>query len=104
VTVPDPTTDDVEALADALSLTSLSDALQADFQLVRGARELLASSWLAERDARVRAEAVRAFGATLGVNVGDEDDEWWRGYRQGQREALHAARKHADAIERGESR
>lgn len=64
------------------------------------ARALLASPWLARRDARIRAEAVRAFGDTLGVHVGDEDDDWWRGYRQGQREALHAAREHANRIER----
>lgn len=97
----DPTTDDVTALAEELWADSASPGAAPTDAHHEQARVVLASSWLAERDARVRADGVRAFGDTLGVNVGDEDDEWWRGYRQGQREALHAAQKHADAIERG---
>lgn len=57
--------------------------------------------WLVARDRKIAAEALRDFADTLGVNVGDEDDEWWRGYRQGQREALHKASDRADRIERG---
>ena len=50
---------------------------------------------LAARDARfareAKAEALREFADSRGVNVGDEDDAWWRGYRQAQREALQDA-------------
>ena len=40
---------------------------------------------------QAKAEVLREFADTLGVNVGDEDNEWWSGYRQGQREALRKA-------------
>ena len=49
-------------------------------------------------EAEVKAEALREFADTRGVHVGDEDDEWWRGYRQAQRECLHAAAAAADRI------
>jgi hypothetical protein len=51
----------------------------------------------AERRGGVR--ALRRFADTRGVQVGDEDDEWWQGYRQAQRECLHDASDAADRIE-----
>lgn len=42
------------------------------------------------------ADALREFADSRGVNVGNEDDEWWRGYRQAQRECLHDATNAAD--------
>ena len=41
--------------------------------------------------AAARREALLAFADTRGVNVGDEDTEWWQGYRQAQRECLRDA-------------
>lgn len=64
------------------------------------ASELL--DWLAERDRRVAGAALRKFADSRGVNVGDEDDDYWRGYRQAQRECLHDAVSVADRIESGE--
>lgn len=61
---------------------------------------ILASDWLAQRDRRVAAEALRRFADSRGVNVGDEEDDYWRGYRQAQRECLHDAVNTADRIER----
>ena len=54
---------------------------------------------LADAEAKVvaaRREALLAFADTRGVNVGDEDGEWWQGYRQAQRECLHDATKAAE--------
>lgn len=45
---------------------------------------------LRARLAKVEAD-VREFVDTRGVNVGDEDDPWWRGYRQAQRECVQDA-------------
>ncbi|QIK83001.1 hypothetical protein [Sanguibacter sp. HDW7] len=56
------------------------------------------AEWPGESRAQVQAEALRAFADTRGVNVGDEDDEWWRGYRQAQRECLHDASARADRL------
>jgi hypothetical protein len=54
-----------------------------------------------ERGALERAaQAIREFADTRGVNVGDEDDEWWRGYRQAQRECVHDASDAAARIVR----
>jgi hypothetical protein len=39
--------------------------------------------------ARIKADALRAYADTLGVNVNDEGTEWWQGYRQAQREFIH---------------
>jgi len=39
--------------------------------------------------ARIKADALQAYADTLGVNVNDEGTEWWRGYRQAQREFIH---------------
>lgn len=36
-------------------------------------------------------EALRRFADSRGINVGDEDDDYWRGYRQAQRECLRDA-------------
>lgn len=63
---------------------------------------ILASDWLADRDRRTAAKTLRRFADSRGVNVGDEDDDYWRGYRQAQRECLHDAINTADRIERGE--
>lgn len=54
---------------------------------------------LADLMRRTRASALREFADTRGVNVGDEGDEWWSGYRQAQRECLHDAVAHATQIE-----
>ena len=50
-----------------------------------------------EREA-AKAEALREFADSRGVNVGDEDSEWWQGYRQAQRECLHDAVARADRV------
>ena len=42
-------------------------------------------------EAEIKAEALREFADTRGVNIDDEDDDWWRGYRQAQRECLRDA-------------
>ena len=57
-------------------------------------------AWLAEHDAKVRAEAVRDARDELGVYVGDEDSEWWDGYRNGQRRQNTDMAEYADHIER----
>lgn len=54
--------------------------------------------WPGRSEAEVKAEALREFADTRGVNVGDDDDEWWRGYRQAQRECLHDASARADRL------
>lgn len=48
----------------------------------------------------VRAEAVRSARDELGVYVGDEDSDWWDGYRNGQRRQNTALGEYADRIER----
>ena len=55
---------------------------------------------LREHDAKVRAKAVRDARDELGVYVGDEDSEWWDGYRNGQRRQNTALGEYADRIER----
>lgn len=55
---------------------------------------------LGRSEAVVKAEALREFADTRGVNVGDEDSYWWDGYRQAQRECLHDALTRAARIER----
>lgn len=54
--------------------------------------------WPGESRATVQAEALHAFADARGVNAGDNDDEWWRGYRQAQRECLHDASARADRL------
>ena len=66
---------------------------------------VIASDWLAKVRAEAKVEAVRMvreWADDRGVNVGDEDSDWWRGYRQAQREAVHEAAGLADLIEAGE--
>lgn len=41
--------------------------------------------------AKARVGALSEFADSRGVNVGDDDSEWWKGYRQAQRECLHDA-------------
>ena len=53
---------------------------------------------LPRRDRETAAKALDEFASTRGVNVGDEDDEWWRGYRQAQRECLLDATRAASAL------
>lgn len=48
---------------------------------------------------RGQEDALRAAADERGVNVGDEDDEWWSGYRQAQREVIHWLSDRADRIE-----
>ena len=69
------------------------------------ARALAAANLLASpvqepgrSEGEIKAEALREFADTRGVNIGDEDDDWWRGYRQAQRECLQDALKAADQV------
>ena len=50
--------------------------------------------------AKVRAEAIRSARDELGVYVGDEDSDWWDGYRNGQRRQNRALGEYADRIEK----
>ena len=49
-------------------------------------------------EGEIKAEALREFADTRGVNVGVKDDDWWRGYRQAQHECLQDALKAADQV------
>lgn len=94
-----------EALADWWASDWPSDGshvLDALADVVAGI--LAARVTAAESEARARGavEALREFADSRGVNVGDEDDEWWSGYRQAQRECLRDAADRADEYERGE--
>ena len=58
--------------------------------------------WLAAHDAEVTAKALERGVDELGVYVGDEDGDYWTGYRDGQRRQIHvlkmlAAESRADA-------
>lgn len=59
-----------------------------------------AEEWLvpliAAAEQRGREAALREAADECGVNVGDEDDEWWRGYRQAQREKCRELSERAD--------
>ena len=52
---------------------------------------------------RIQAEAVRRARDELGVYIGDEDGEYWDGYRNGQRRQFAVLTDWADRIERGET-
>lgn len=58
--------------------------------------------YLSQLTAEVRreaaAEALDQFADTLGVSVDEDDSDEARGYRNGQRQALHAAIRRATAI------
>ena len=59
--------------------------------------------WLAAHDAEVAAKALEDACDELGVYVGDEDGDYWTGYRDGQRRQIHVLKKlavesRADAI------
>lgn len=71
-----------------------------DAQIKTVERILTARESAAERRGAV--QALRRFADTLGVLVADEDDEWWRGYRQGQRKALRKASEYAERVEAGD--
>ena len=45
--------------------------------------------WLAAHDAEVTAKALERGVDELGVYVGDEDGDYWTGYRDGQRRQIH---------------
>lgn len=81
-------TPDEQALADLLC----EHTVEPMWSAIVVARSILASEWMTVRDAEQRrqgaAEALGRFADTRGVNIGDEDDAWWRGYRQAQREAI----------------
>src|SRR5690349_14335544 len=55
---------------------------------------------VAELQRAAKVEALR--GLNLGVNISDEDDDWWHGYRQAQREIMLRVERQADEIERGD--
>lgn len=42
--------------------------------------------------AQARADALQAFADTRGVDIGDDDSDWWQGYQSAQRECLRDAR------------
>lgn len=96
------TEDVVERAAEVMWDATCDDGMRAAMRpdLMAMARALAAANLLASPDAirQAKAEALREFADTRGVNVGDEDDEWWSGYRQAQRECLHAAAAAADRI------
>jgi hypothetical protein len=89
-----PTTDEVRdrASAQAGYTSGMVEAMTAEFD-----------RWLAAHDAEVAAKALRALADNLGVNVGDDDSEWWQGYRQAQREFVHGVAERADRIRGGAS-
>ena len=49
--------------------------------------------WLAAHDAEVTAKALERGVDELGVYVGDEDGDYWTGYRGGQRRQIHVLKK-----------
>jgi hypothetical protein len=51
-----------------------------------------------------QAEALEQFAGTLGVYAGDEDSEYWDGYRNGQRQAFRMTNEAAAAYRVGEER
>lgn len=48
---------------------------------------------------RIQAAAIRDARDELGVYIGDEDGEYWDGYRQGQRRQFAVLSGYADRIE-----
>jgi hypothetical protein len=54
---------------------------------------------IAAHNATLAAKTLRDYADTRGVNIGDEDSDWWQGYRQAQRECFHDARKRADDLD-----
>lgn len=57
---------------------------------------------LEDHDRKVASDAVRAYADQLGVYVGDEDSEYYRGYRQAQREAIQRADRYVDQLAAGD--
>lgn len=52
---------------------------------------------MSDREVREQiAQQVQEFANSFCVYVGDEESEWWRGYRQAQREALMKADRFAE--------
>lgn len=108
---PDATPEAVLALAEELWADSASPGAAPTDAHHEQARVILASSWLAQRDARVRAEALREAAdpilldhatCSCGLRVLDHDIG---GCRTIAADALAEwLRERADRIERGESR
>ena len=76
--------------------TTVSESPCAECERLRGVMEALAA----------KLDAVRAWIDRRGVNVGDRDDDYMRGYRDAQRHALldaHDLRRTLDATPGGES-
>lgn len=57
--------------------------------------------WLAATIRQAEIDAVREYADQLGVYVGDEEGEYYRGYRQAQREAMHRAQRYVDQMAAG---
>jgi hypothetical protein len=70
--------------------------------LTTGVEDTSHLEWLQREIATAKAQALEEFADTLGVNAGDEDDEWWSGYRNGQRQALRMASTRTAAYRVGE--
>lgn len=51
---------------------------------------------------RIQADAIRRTRDELGVDVSDNEGEYWDGYRQGQRRQFAVLGEQADRIEKGE--
>lgn len=81
MTAPDATPEDQTALANEIRFTIRLGLIQPDSM----AHSILASSWLAQRDARIKAEALRSVAEDFEI----EDDE----------ATAHSLREWADRFE-----
>lgn len=50
--------------------------------------------------AKIEADAIRSASDELGVDISDNDGDWWDGYRQGQRRQFAVLAEYADRIEK----
>ena len=85
---------DRQALIDAFSDVNFSDWPEVQ-SFVEGkvADAILSSDWLAAHDAEVTAKSLERGVDELGVYVGDDDGDYWAGYRDGQRRQIHVLKK-----------
>lgn len=94
---PTPTTDQVE---DAYAYDPEYEYHRPDDAGYHHRNRAAFRRWLAEHDRQVKLAVLRGFAGSLGVNVGDEDSDYWQGYRNGQRQALRKANDDIDRIEK----
>lgn len=67
------------------------DGLTTVVERILTARLAEAEQAAGQRERERWVTAVTKFADERGVNVGDEDSEWWQGYRQAQRECWYDA-------------